>query len=108
MSPRVFNNEALAREIHARHPEYLVFELQDILEIVPESIEALVAQGHSVRITNLGTFSPKQNKDRYTKHPQTGKWEYFKGNLTVNFKSARSLLDRLKGNKNARNQEVPE
>lgn len=77
-----------------------------MLRLIPFTIEELIAEGHSVKIMNFGVFSSKKNNDRYTKHPQTGVWQLFKGNLTIRFNAARSLLDRLR--KRGKEDEVSE
>lgn len=86
----------LARIISDKYPEYYIYEVQDMLVMLSEVIQECIAEGKNVHIENFGTFISKVNNDMYTKHPGTGVWQWFKGNLSMQFKSSRKLQDRLK------------
>lgn len=77
--------------------DYLVYEVQDVLEGLRRVITAALAEGKEVRLEHLFTVSPKVNNPRPYLNPYSGVTEVSSGSVTCSVKISQYLKDYLNG-----------
>lgn len=66
--------------------------LNELAEVIPQAI----AEGHSVEVFGLGTFSRATRKARVIRNPQTKQLMQLEETVTVKFTAAKAAKERLK------------
>lgn len=74
---------------------YLVYEVQDVLESLRRVITAALVEGKEVKLEHLLMISPKINAPRLFLHPSTGKMETSAGSVSCSIKLSQYLKDVL-------------
>ena len=90
------NQRQLIRAV-ADDCDYLIYEVQDVLEGLRRVITAALSEGKEVKLEHLFTISPKVNKPRPFLNPQTGETEVSSGSVSCSVKLTQYLKDVLNG-----------
>jgi nucleoid DNA-binding protein len=80
------NTKALITLISEYDEAYLKYEIQDVLRLFTEVLQQELAAGRSVKIMNLGVFSPKINASKNVTLP-SGEKIITEGSVGVRFKA---------------------
>jgi nucleoid DNA-binding protein len=79
------NTKALITLISEYDETYLKYEVQDVLRLFTEVLQQELAKGNSVKILNLGVFSPKINASKNVTLP-SGEKIITEGSVGVRFR----------------------
>lgn len=86
----------LARIMHSTNPEYRVYEYNDMLTVLTNTLVTLAVQGEVVQLRNFGTFYQYQTKPRVVFDPILLTHKQHDGNIMLKFKPARTIQDKIK------------
>lgn len=85
----------LARLMHQKSDAYRIYEYNDMLKVFTELMVELMLEGEVVQLHHFGTFYPHETKPRLHYNVLKGVKEQTSGNITMKFKQARRLRDRI-------------
>jgi nucleoid DNA-binding protein len=84
--PNKTNTKALIKLIAEHSETYLLYEIDDVLRALTEVLQQELSEGRSVKIMNLGVFSPKINASKNVTLP-SGEKIVTEGSVGVRFKA---------------------
>jgi integration host factor subunit alpha len=68
-------------------------EAAEAVEVLLDSIKAVLAQGESVRIARFASFNLREKNARNARNPKTGEPIQIRSRRVLTFKPSRQLLD---------------
>lgn len=85
----------LINKVTAQLDGYLKKDVEQVVDIILETMAAALNQGRRVEIRGFGSFAVRQRKARKTKNPKTGTIMDIPARKTLHFTMSKSLKEAL-------------
>ncbi len=85
----------IVKRLKALHPEYSVEDLEEVVNLVFDTISEALSQGRRVEIRGFGSFSINKQKGKLFTNPKTGKTIKCPSNYRIVFKPGKLLKKKI-------------
>ena len=85
----------LIKELKKSYPNFLIKDLNKVIEIILKEIKETLQRGERVEFRNFGTFSTNIQKASIRRNPKTGQKVSVPQKKTIKWKMSRELFKKL-------------
>ncbi len=89
----------LIKELKKSYPNFLIKDLNKIIEIILKEIKETLQRGEGVEFRNFGTFRTNIQKASIRRNPKTGQKVSVPKKKTIKWKMSRELFKKLNDEK---------
>jgi len=85
----------ILQEIHKKHINLSITDIEHILKIFIKKIVSSLNNGNNVEIRGFGTLSKKENKEKLVRNPKTNQKIYKNKTFKIHFKIGKVLHNKI-------------
>ena len=89
----------LIKELKKSYPNFLIRDLDKVVEIILKEIKETLKRGEGVELRNFGTFRVNIQKSSIRRNPKTGEKISVPKKRTIKWKMSKELLKKLNNEK---------
>ncbi len=89
----------LIKELKKSYPNFLIKDLNKIIEIILKEIKETLQRGEGVELRNFGTFRTNIQKASIRRNPKTGQKVSVPKKKTIKWKMSKDLFKKLNNEK---------
>ena len=85
----------LTARLAAKNPALPLEDVQELVNLIFDTIAESLANGNRIEIRNFGVFTPRERKSRIARNPKTGEPVSVSEKVVVHFKAGKEIRERI-------------
>lgn len=85
----------LTARLAEQHPQLSLEDIQELVNMIFETMAENLANGNRIEIRNFGVFTPRERKGRVARNPKTGEQVSVSNKVVIHFKAGKDIRERI-------------
>lgn len=85
----------LTARLAEQHPQLSLEDVQELVNMIFDTMAENLANGNRIEIRNFGVFTPRERKGRVARNPKTGEQVSVSNKVVIHFKAGKDIRERI-------------